>query len=109
MKRKKNEICGLIEIDGEFFLPNVATINSYQNSSNVILVNFKKDRKIIPLGKRSELDSDLMKRIEEKLNKEPEKKKLWFWRNFFMNPLRVEEGKGKGKYFKNTSVLYCIK
>ena len=70
MKRKKNEICGLIEIDGEFFLPNVATINSYQNSSNVILVNFKKDRKIIPLGKRSELDSDLMKRIEEKLNKQ---------------------------------------
>ena len=98
-----------VEIDREYFLPSIATLNIYQNPSATILRKLKERGKIIALGKRSELDSDLMKRIEEKLNKEPEKKKLWFWRNFFMNPLRVEEGKGKGKYFKNTSVLYCIK
>ena len=69
--------------------------------------NKEREGRISPLGKKSKLDFDLIKKIEEKLNREPEKKEMWFWKNFFMNPLRVKEGMGS-KYFTNTSVLYKI-
>ena len=96
-----------IEIDKCYFLPNVATIDTYQNPSDVILVGLKKKGKIIPLGKRSELDPSLIGKIEEKLSEEPEKREQWFWKKFFMNPLGLRKGI-KPKYFTNTSVLYKI-
>ena len=96
-----------IEIDRRYFLPNIATIDTYQNPSDVILVSLKRNGKIIPLGKRSKLDPELISKIEEKLNKESEKKKMWFWQRFFMNPPISKKGVTQ-TYFTNTSVLYEI-
>ncbi|OGZ32843.1 MAG: hypothetical protein A3I88_02725 [Candidatus Portnoybacteria bacterium RIFCSPLOWO2_12_FULL_39_9] len=96
-----------VETDEGRFLPSVATIDTYQNPSSAILKKLRKEGKIIPLGRKAELKSDLTEKIREKLETEPEKKEQWWWENFFKNPTRVKK-EARIRCFINTSFLYRI-
>lgn len=96
-----------IEIDRSYFLPYISSI-AKQNNSYHIFKNLKDEGRIIPLGRKSELDFKLIKKIKERLCMELEKKDNLFWKDFFRHSLR-SRSRRRSKYFLNTSILYEIK